>query len=93
MMYEEEIEELRKEINRLNVEILEKIHRRKEIARQIGMIKQKHGRQIVDRSREKEIYEEIRRLSGRYALESDGVERIFQEIIRLCTDVQLKDLE
>jgi len=88
MKYEEEIGELRKEINRLNDEIIEKLTKRVEVAVRIGAVKRRYGRPIVDRSREEKVYEQIRTLARRRGLDSEGVERVFREIIRLCTEAQ-----
>jgi len=88
MRYEEEIGELRVEINRLNEEIIDKLAKRVEVAVRIGAVKRRHGRPIVDRSREEKVYEQIRKLARRRGLDAEGVERVFREIIRLCTEAQ-----
>ena len=88
MTYEEEREELRREINRLNEEILERLAERVEVAVRIGAVKRRHGRPIVDRSREGKVYEQVRELARGRGLDEEGVERIFREIIRLCTEAE-----
>ena len=88
MTYEEEMEKLRREINRLNDEILDKLAERVEVAVSISAVKRRHGRPIVDRGREEKVYEQIRRLARERSLDDEGVEQIFREIIRLCTEVQ-----
>jgi chorismate mutase len=91
MGYEEEIEGPRKEINRLNEEIVEKIVQRVEVAVRIGVVKRKYGRPIVDAGREAKVYEQIRELAGSHGLDKEGLERIFIEIIKLCTEAQMED--
>lgn len=91
MTYEEEIVELRKEINRLNREIVEKLAQRVDVALRIGGVKKRHGRPIVDRSREAVVYEQVRELARGNELDPEGVERVFREIIRLCTQVELEE--
>ena len=91
ILYKEEISELRKEINRLNVEILEKLVERVEIARKIGAVKKRHGFPIINGVREAEIFQQIRKLSKEQNLNPIKVERIFREIVRLCTEVELED--
>ena len=91
MTYEEEIGELRKEINRLNVEIVEKLSQRVDVALRIGEVKHRHGQPIVDRSREARVYEQVRELARLKDLEPNGVEGVFREIIRLCTQAELED--
>lgn len=90
MTYEEEIGELREEINRLNGEIVEKLARRVEVALRIGAVKRRHDRPIVDRSREAKVYEQIRGLARGHGLDEEGVERVFREIVRLCTEAQME---
>ena len=88
MSYEEEILGLRVEINRLNEEIVDRLTERVSTAIEIGEVKRKYGRPIVDKGREGKVYEQIRLLAEARGLDADGVERIFREIIRLCTEAQ-----
>jgi chorismate mutase len=89
--YENEIEELRKEINRLNTEILEKLAQRVEVAKEIGVVKKRHGLPIVDRGREKRVIEQVKDLALSLGLDANGTERVFREIIRFCTDAEKED--
>ena len=91
MTYEAEIGELREEINRLNVEIVERLAQRVEVAQKIGDVKRRHGKPVVDRSREAMVYEQIRDLATRFNIDPAGVERVFREVIRLCTEAQLEE--
>lgn len=88
--YEEEIEGLRREINRLNAEIVEKLAERVEIALSIGEVKRRHGRPIVDMSRESKVYQHVQELAQGKGIDSEGVVRVFREIIRLCTEAELE---
>ncbi len=88
MRYEDEIGELKAEINRLNGEIVEKLAERTDVAVRIGAVKRRYGLPIVDRSREGKVYEQIRRLAKEQSLDAEGVECVFREIIRLCTEAQ-----
>lgn len=89
--YKEEIGELRQEINRLNVEIVERLSERVSVALRIGEVKKRHGRPIVDRSREAKVYRQVRSLALRCSLDPDGVELVFREIIRLCTKAEQEE--
>ena len=91
MSDENEIEELRKEINRLNTEIVEKLAQRVEVAKEIGAVKKRRGLPIVDRGREKRVIEQVRGLALSLGLDADGTERVFREIIRLCTEAETED--
>jgi chorismate mutase len=88
MTYEAEIGKLRDEINRLNVEIVERLAQRVEVAQRIGEVKLRHGKPVVDRSREARVYDQIRELAMRSEVDPDGVERVFREVVRLCTEAQ-----
>ena len=89
--YEEEIGELRKEINRLNAEIVKKLSERVDVALRIGEVKKKHGRPIVDKDREAKVYEQVRKLASDHKIDPRGVEKVFREIIRLCTEAELQE--
>lgn len=88
--YEEEIEGLRREINRLNAEIVEKLAERVEVALRIGEVKRRHGRPIVDMSRESKVYQHVQELAQGKGIDSEGVVRVFREVIRLCTEAELE---
>ena len=88
--YEEELEGLRGEINRLNAEIVEKLAERVEVALRIGEVKRRHGRPIVDMSRESKVYQQVQELAQGKGIDSEGVVRVFREIIRLCTEAELE---
>lgn len=88
MTFEAEIKALRKEINRLNMEIFEKLAERAETARQIGEVKKKYGMPIVDKSREAKVYQQIREFAENENLDPKKVEKVFKGIVELCTEVQ-----
>ena len=87
--YEEEIETLRTEINKLNLEIVSKLSERVYVALRIGEVKKNFGRPIVDRKREAKVYQQVRKAATENGIDADGVERIFREIIKLCTEAEL----
>jgi chorismate mutase len=90
MVYIEEIRPHREKIDRLNIEIIEKIAERQKEALLIGEIKKKYDKPIIDTSREKVILESIREKAQHYMLDSDALERVFKEIIRLCVEAEEK---
>lgn len=91
MTYEAEIGPLRDEINRLNVEIVERLADRVRVAMEIGAVKHRHGRPIVDRSREARVYRQVRALAEEAGIAPGGVERVFRVIIELCTLAERED--
>ena len=90
-MMSERITELRDEINGLNVQIVELLARRVEVARRIGEAKRDRNLPIVDRTREGKVYERVRELAESMNLEPEGVDKVFREIVDLCTQAQLEE--
>ncbi|MBC8497642.1 chorismate mutase [Candidatus Bathyarchaeota archaeon] len=90
-MTSERIAELREEINGLNVQIVELLARRVEVARRIGEAKRERNLPIVDRTREGKVYVRVRELAMEWDLDPEGVEKVFREIADLCTKAQLEE--
>ena len=90
-MTREGIAELRDEIDGLNVQIVELLARRVEVARRIGEAKRERNLPIVDRTREGKVYERVRELAMERGLDPEGVEKVFREIVDLCIGAQLED--
>ena len=90
-MTNDRIAELRDEINGLNVQIVELLARRVEVARRIGEAKRERNLPIVDRTREGKVYERVRELASESGLDPEGVEKVFREIVDLCTRAQLEE--
>ena len=91
MTYEEEIGPLRDEINRLNTEIVERLADRVKIAVEIGAVKSRHGRPIEDRNRETRVYYQVRALAEKAGIDPEDVEKVFREIIELCTQAEREE--
>lgn len=87
-VYQEEIRPYRRTIDRLNNEIIKLLSDRVQAALSIGEIKKKHGKPIVDQTREQTILDAIRVKAKENSLDPDGLERIFKEIIRLCVEAE-----
>lgn len=90
-MTRERIAGLRDEINGLNVQIVELLARRVEVARRIGEAKSQRNLPIVDRTREGKVYERVRELATERDLDPEGVEKVFREIVDLCTKAQQEE--
>ena len=88
MGYEQEIEPYRAEINRLNKEIIDRIEQRVQAAIKIGDIKQRYGRNIVDKAREEIVIQQVTSLAQNKDLDPVRVARIFREIIQLCVEAE-----
>ena len=87
-MYQEEIKPHRETIDRLNNEIIKLLGERVQVALSIGEIKRKHGKLVVDKTREQAILDAIRKKAELNDMDPDGLERIFMEIIRLCVEAE-----
>lgn len=90
-MTNDRIAELRDEINGLNVQIVELLARRVEVAKRIGEAKREQNLPIVDRTREGKVYERVRELAIEGGLDPEDVEKVFREIVDLCTRAQLEE--
>ena len=88
MTYEHEVSELRKEINRINAEIIEKIEERVGVAVEIALIKRRYGKPLVDKQRERAVLNQVRLLAAENGVDPDGAERVFIEIIRICVEAE-----
>jgi chorismate mutase len=90
MVYEEEIKPHRDAIDILNDEIITLIAERQKAALAIGGVKKRYGKPVVDKSREQAILDKIREKAQAKGLDSDALERVFREIIRLCVEAEEK---
>ena len=88
MNYEEEVAVYRKEINRLNEEILEKIRERVIIALKVGEVKQRYGKPVIDKAREYIVLNQVQASAEAKGLNPKAIERIFAEIIRACVEAE-----
>ena len=88
MTYEDEINPYRGKINQLNDQILDLIKARIIVALNIGKIKRKYGKPIVDKQREEAVIEQVRRLAVAREVAPDAVERIFRELIKACVEAE-----
>jgi chorismate mutase len=88
MTHDEEMSELRKEINRLNGEILDRLAERVGVASAIAEVKRRHGKPIVDAARERVVLDQIRAQAAELGLDPEGVGRIYRAIIDLCVGVE-----
>ena len=78
---DEKITEWRKEIDKINFELLDLLNKRIDIVKKIGKRKKQLGISIVDAKREKEIYEKLDKLADEKKLDRSFVREIFKRII------------
>ena len=75
------LEELRKEVNVCNKEIIQNLKKRFEITRKIGELKKKEGLPSLDKSREEVMFNNLELMSQEYGLNKNMIKDIFTIII------------
>ncbi|MCG8525573.1 MAG: prephenate dehydratase [Opitutales bacterium] len=83
----EELEALRKEIDKCDQQIVETLNKRSQVACQIGRIKAEVGGAIYDPSREEKVFGKIEELSGG-PLKPDSLRAIYREIISAAKSLE-----
>ncbi|KTC82298.1 chorismate mutase [Legionella cherrii] len=82
------LEELRKQIEQADACIIEILAKRQELSKQIGALKSQEGKKVLDRSREKQLFEYYDHLSKQYHLQEEFINRLFKIIISNSRKVQ-----
>jgi chorismate mutase len=86
----ETIKKERREIDRIDDQILNLLQRRVNICKVIGAIKRLNRIPVLDAFREEALRKRICAKSVELGLNSGQVDAIYQEIIALCTHVQTR---
>ena len=83
------IDQIRKEIDKVDNKLLDLLVQRSKLAKKIGQLKSESGDQVYASHREKEILDRL--ISGKFEpLQSEDIESIFQEIFGVCRNMQKK---
>jgi chorismate mutase len=83
-----EIPKLRKKVDAIDDQILTALCERVNVCRAIGDAKRKQGKPIKDSSRENEVYKRIKEKSVEFELDPIQIERVYREIVNMCSAVQ-----
>ncbi|CAN5248704.1 hypothetical protein BH10ACI1_BH10ACI1_11750 [soil metagenome] len=83
------LENLRKEMDEIDAEIVKMLNRRAKIARNIGIIKVQAGLPIIDLNREEAILYRVCSENAEY-LENDALVRIYTQIINESRRLQVE---
>jgi chorismate mutase len=83
-----EIDSLREKIDAVDDQILRDIVLRVKICRAIGEIKKQQGKPVHDITRQNEVFERVRERAELLKLDPDLIERIYHEIVNMCSTVQ-----
>jgi len=81
------LDPLRREIDELDLKILELLHRRLALVEQIAFLKRQAGVEVQDTAREEAIFRRLAR-EARAPLSPQAVERIFGEILEVSRELQ-----
>ena len=81
------IAEIRKEIDRLDDELLELLIKRLELGNEIGEVKRAIGKAVTDEAREKEIFQRLIKNAGSKMAEEDVIE-LFSKILEISRKIQ-----
>jgi chorismate mutase len=83
-----EMRELRSKIDKIDAEIIKKLSQRIVIAKKIGALKVKLGKEVLDKKRELQIERLHKRLSKKYKLNPKFVNTVFKTIVLYSRGVQ-----
>ena len=83
-----EIPKLRKKVDEIDDQILTALCERVKVCRTIGETKKKQGKPVKDASRETEVFKRIQEKSVEFGLNPVQIERVYREIVNMCSAVQ-----
>ena len=84
----DDLTKLREKIDAIDNQILLDLFQRVKICRAIGELKKKDGKPVHDISRETEVFSRIKERSQLLKLDPIQTERIYHEIVNMCSNVQ-----
>ena len=75
------LDDLRKDIDRVDEMIVRMLNERARVACEIGRLKKVEGAPVYQLDREKQVIDHVRRIAADGPLEPDAVARLFERII------------
>lgn len=84
----DELEQYRKQVDRVDELILKALAKRAKICVAIGEVKKKRGMTVRDISRENEVYKTVKEKCVEFGLGPFQVEAVYREIVNMCSAVQ-----
>lgn len=81
---------LRKEIDKLDHDMVKLLRKRLKAVEKVAKVKQKHGLEIFDRKRENEIARKLNKMAKKYGLRKPFLYRIWDNILEETKDLQKK---
>lgn len=85
-----ELDNFRKKINKIDLELFELIKKRMEVSKKIGNFKKQNNLPILDVKREKKIFEKLKKLAEEKNLDKAFIKELFELIIKKSKEEQNK---
>ena len=83
-----DIEQLRKEIDKIDNSIVDLLSKRKKAIKEIALIKKKLGKPIVDENRERQMVERLKRLAKEKGLNENFIASLYKIMIKNSREEQ-----
>jgi len=83
-----EIQNFRKQINKIDNQILYLLNKRTKISRAIGRYKKQNNLKIQDKIREKQLIKNIKQKAEKYNLNKKYINQLFKLILKNSRDIQ-----
>jgi len=82
------VEDLRRKIDETDARIVKLLAERVRIAEEVGREKNKKGKQIEDKGREKVVLDKVKGIARKENLSPEGIETVYRQIIAISRSVQ-----
>ena len=83
-----ELAELREKVDAIDDQILRDLVQRAKVCQAIVALKKQKGKPVQDLQREVEVFKRSRERADMLKLDPNHIERIFREIVNMCSSVQ-----
>jgi len=84
----DEIQQLRKNVDEIDEQIITALCERAKSCKAIGLIKKKQGKPVRDVTRESEVFKRVKEKAVQFHLNPTQVEAVYREIVNMCSAVQ-----
>lgn len=87
-MTENKLENLRKEIDKIDSEIIQLLAKRFEIVKQIGVFKKENKITVVDKERFQKVLEKVANIAEKQGISKDFIHEIYEKIHDYSCDLE-----
>jgi chorismate mutase len=84
----DEIQQLRKNVDEIDEQIITALCERAKSCKAIGLIKKKQGKPVRDVTRESEVFKRVKEKAVQFHLNPTQVEAVYREIVNMCSAIQ-----